>query len=89
MASMILEPNRYQPDRFDTTQAHLHQMDLSRMEIDADEVCAQKIMQHVLDHFGLTLRQAQDELSLAHRKFGNKWADATEETIDLSFLHAC
>jgi hypothetical protein len=84
---MILDPTRYDPDRFDMGNiAHLSKWDIVKMETEADHEYATIIMDVVLDDCGLTLQDAQAELEEAHR-LGENWADATNETIDVSYLY--
>jgi hypothetical protein len=84
---MILDPTRYEPDRFDMGNvAHLSKWDIMRMETEADHQYATRVMDIVLDNCGLTLQEAQAELEEAH-KSGENWADATNEAIDVSYLY--
>jgi hypothetical protein len=85
---MILGPTRYDPDQFDMgNMAHLSEWDIVRMETEADHEYATRVMDIVLDNCGLTLQKAQAELEEAHRRLGERWADASNETIDVSYLY--
>ena len=66
--------------------AHLNRFDILRLETEADHRYAAGVMMMVLDHLGLTVKDAQTELEAVHEQLGDRWADATGETVDLSFL---
>jgi hypothetical protein len=84
---MILDRARYEPDRFDMSNvAHLSRFDILRLETEADHRYASAVMMMVINHLGLTVKDAQSELEAVHEKMGDRWADATDETVDLSFL---
>jgi len=87
LASMILNRARYEPDRFDMSNvAHLNRFDILRLETEADHRYVAGVMMIVLDHLGLTVKDAQTELEAVHEQLGDQWPDATGETVDLSFL---
>jgi len=67
--------------------AHLLRWDIVQLETQADHQYATGVMEIVLNQCGLSLQEAQAKLEDAHSKLGAKWADATGETIDVSYLY--
>ena len=83
---MILDPTRYEQDRFDMGNVtHLSKWDIV-METEADDEYGTRVMDIVLDNCGTTLQETQAELEEAHR-LGENWADATKATIDVCYLY--
>jgi hypothetical protein len=83
---MILDQDLYQPNKFDSKQEHLNLFDITCLEIEADTKCASKAVRAVLEHFNLTVKDVHQELDNVHMHLGEKWEDATDEIIDVSFL---